>query len=111
TAEEWAAAELGGTSAARITFWLKLWNVLAFGAVVLALDRALRSDPARRARAHLLWSVNPLVLWAMAAGGHIDGVATALGFCGLLVLRPGQPGRAGGGTSVARAFAAGLLTG
>ncbi|MFY9935003.1 MAG: hypothetical protein WAK82_44105 [Streptosporangiaceae bacterium] len=108
TAEEWAAAELGGTSVARITFWLKLWNVLAFGAVVLALDRALRSDPARRARAHVLWSVNPLVLWAMAAGGHIDGVATALGFCGLLVLRPG---RADGETSAARAFAAGLLTG
>jgi hypothetical protein len=108
TAEEWAAAELGGTSVARITFWLKLWNVLAFGAVVLALDRALRSDPARRARAHVLWSVNPLVLWAMAAGGHIDGVATALGFCGLLILRPG---RADGETSAARAFAAGLLTG
>jgi len=107
TAEEWAAAELGGTSVARITFWLKLWNVLAFGAVVLALDRALRSDPARRIRGHLLWSVNPLVLWAMAAGGHIDGVATALGFCGLLVLRRGPDGE----TSPARAFAAGLLTG
>ena len=70
TAEEWAAAELGGTSAARITFWLKLWNALAFGVMALALDRLLRSDPARRARAHLLWSVNPLMLWAMIAGGH-----------------------------------------
>jgi hypothetical protein len=53
TAEQWAAAELGGTSAARIDFWLKLWTALAFGAVALALDRMLRSDPAQRARAHL----------------------------------------------------------
>ncbi len=108
TAEEWAAAELGGTSAARITFWLKLWNALAFGATALALDRLLRSDPARRARAHLLWSVNPLLLWAMIAGGHIDGVATALGFCGLIVLRVGRPGEAPSGI---RAFIAGLLAG
>jgi Glycosyltransferase family 87 len=108
TAEEWAAAELGGTSAARITFWLKLWNVLAFGAVALALDRVLRRHPARRARAHLLWSVNPLTLWAMVAGGHIDGVATAFGLVGLLVLRASPPGEQ---LSSARAFAAGLLVG
>ncbi|MDQ2816204.1 MAG: glycosyltransferase 87 family protein, partial [Actinomycetota bacterium] len=108
TAEEWAAAELGGTSAARITFWLKLWNALAFAAVAVILDRLLRSDPARRARAHLLWTVNPLMLWAMIAGGHIDGVATALGFCGLLVLRERGPGEVGSGV---RAFTAGLLVG
>jgi hypothetical protein len=108
TAEEWAAAELGGTSMARITFWLKLWNALAFGAVVLALDRLFRSDPAQRARAHLLWSVNPLLLWAMIAGGHIDGLATALGFGGLLVLRMRPPGAS---TGPVRAFAAGLLVG
>jgi hypothetical protein len=108
TAEEWAAAELGGTSAARITFWLKLWNALAFCAVALALDRVLRRDPARRARAHLLWSVNPLTLWAMVAGGHTDGVATALGLAGLLVLRASRPGER---PSAARAFTAGLLAG
>ena len=91
TGEEWAAAELGHASAARITFWLKLWNSLAFAAVVLALDRTLRNNPARRARAHLLWSLNPLLLWGMVAGGHIDGVATALGFGGLLLLRTRAP--------------------
>ena len=62
TAAEWAAAELGGSSLARITFWLKLEEALAFGAVILILDRLLRSDPAQRLRAHLLWSVNPLLL-------------------------------------------------
>jgi Glycosyltransferase family 87 len=103
TAEEWAAAELGHQSAARITFWLKLWNAIAFGAVVLALDRTLRKNPARRARAHLLWSLNPLLLWGMVASGHIDGLATALGFGGLLLLRADA--------RAPRTFAAGLLIG
>ncbi len=69
SAEQAAAAALGGTSAARITFWLKLWTALAFGAVVLALDRLLRREPARRARAHLLWSLNPLLLWDSGGRG------------------------------------------
>jgi hypothetical protein len=43
--------------------------------VALGLDRLLRSDPARRARAHLLWSVNRLMLWALMAGGHLDVLA------------------------------------
>jgi hypothetical protein len=113
TAEEWAAAELGGTSVARIAFWLKLWNALAFGAVVLILDRLLRLRPAMRARAHLLWSVNPLLLWAVVAGGHIDGLAAALGFGGLVMLRVRPAGAAGEGGPVSpgRAFAAGLLAG
>jgi hypothetical protein len=63
SAEEWVAAELGGPSMARVTFWLKLLTSVAFGAVALMLDRVLRSDPARRLRAHLLWTANPLLLW------------------------------------------------
>jgi hypothetical protein len=104
TAEEWAAAELGGTSMARITFWLKLWNSIAFGVVVLLLDRTLRSDPARRLRAHLLWTVNPLLLWEIVASGHIDGLAAAFGLLGILLLRlrTGPPDGPLGGHGVAR---------
>ena len=87
TAEEWAAAKLGGTSMARITFWLKLWNSMAFGLVVLLLDRTLRSDPARRLRGHLLWTANPLLWWEIVASGHIDGLAAAFGLAGILLLR------------------------
>jgi hypothetical protein len=108
TGEQWAAARLGGTSVARITFWMKLWDTIAFFAVVLALDRLLRSDPARRARAHLLWTANPLLLWILVAPGHLDLLATAVGFLGLILLRErgpsGQPG-------VLRALAAGMLVG
>jgi hypothetical protein len=92
TGAEWAAAELGGSSLARITFWLKLEEALAFGAVIVALDRMLRADPAQRLRAHLLWSVNPLLLWEIVASGHIDGLAALFGLLGVaaLRLRPSQ---------------------
>src|SRR6202035_4115343 len=45
SAEEWVSAKLGGTSMALITFWLKLFVALAFGAVALLLDRLLRGNP------------------------------------------------------------------
>ena len=108
TAAEWGAAELGGTSLARITFWLKLEEALAFVAVILALDRMLRADPEMRLRAHLLWSVNPLLLWEIVAAGHIDGLAVAFGLTGVAALRS-RPAREGGGS--AGAALAGLLIG
>jgi hypothetical protein len=119
TAEQWAAARLGGTSAVRIILWLKVWNAAAFLGVALGLDRMLRSDPARRARAHLLWSVNPLLLWALVAGGHLDVLAAAAAVAGLALLRARQPtapgARPGGARPVApspsSALAAGLLVG
>ena len=101
TGAEWAAAELGGSSLARITFWLKLEEALAFGAVVLVLDRLLRADPAQRLRAHLLWSVNPLLLWEIVASGHIDGLAALFGLLGVVALRirPSQSSRPGSETA------------
>ena len=112
TAAEWGAAELGGTSLARITFWLKLEEAIAFGAVVLALDRLLRADPEMRLRAHLLWSVNPLLLWEIVAGGHIDGLAAAFGLLGIVALRVHSPAEeAAPGPRIGSAALAGLLIG
>jgi hypothetical protein len=109
TLEQRAAAYLGGTSAARIVFFLKLWNAIAFAGVALALDRMFRSDPARRARAHLLWSANPLMLWTLVAAGHLDMLPAAASFAGLALLRRGrlrtQP------TGVLTALATGMLVG
>jgi hypothetical protein len=115
TAAEWTAAELGGTSLARITFWLKLEEAIAFGAVVLALDRLLRADPEMRLRAHLLWSVNPLLLWEIVAGGHIDGLAAAFGLFGIVALRvrarrEGRP-RPGVGSAALAGLLIGVATG
>ena len=109
TAEEWVSAELGGSSMAQITFWLKLWVEIAFAAVVLLLDRVFRSDPAMRLRAHLLWSANPLVLWEIVASGHVDGLAVAFGLAGLVLLRFHAPDKAP--PSVLRCLAVGALIG
>ena len=108
TAEQWASAEIDGSSLATITFWLKLWVALAFAAVVLLLDRVLRDNPAMRLRAHLLWSLNPLVLWEIVASGHIDGLAIAFGLGGLITLRFIPPDKR---PTVLRCVAAGALTG
>jgi hypothetical protein len=87
TLTEKAAALLAGPSMAKTVFWLKVWDSLAFGAVAVALDRALRHDAAARARAHLLWTANPLMLLACVAGGHVDVLAAACGLAGLLAIR------------------------
>ncbi|MGH3155954.1 MAG: polyprenol phosphomannose-dependent alpha 1,6 mannosyltransferase MptB [Streptosporangiaceae bacterium] len=90
TAAEWGAAKLGGTSISRIVFWLKLLFGVSFGAVAFGLDRVLRRDPAARARAHMLWTVNPLMLWALVGSAHCDALTAGFGVLGLLVIRPGR---------------------
>jgi hypothetical protein len=101
TAAEWVAAKLGGTSLGQIAFWLKLLEAVCFAVVALVLDRVLRRDPAMRLRAHLLWTANPLLLWEIVAGGHIDGLAAVFGLLSILVLR--KP------SSALSAFVSGLL--
>jgi hypothetical protein len=105
---DWAAAELGGSNISYVIFWLKLLFGACFGAVALALDRLHAKDPAARARAHLLWTVNPLMLWAIVAGAHADGLGACLGIFGILVARVPSPGAR---LSPGRALAAGLLVG
>ena len=87
TVTEAAASEIAGDSTARTIFWLKVWNGLTYLAVVLALDRATRSDSTRRIRAHLLWSINPLMLLALMANGHNDVLAAAAGVSALVAIR------------------------
>jgi len=108
TAEQYLAARLGGSPPAVIVWWLKLWNMLAFGAVAIAADRLLRADRARRLRAHLLWTANPLLLWDLIAAGHLDVLAAAAGLLGLILIR--EPAD-GGRPSLGRAAVAGALVG
>jgi len=87
TMSQAVASLLAGDSASRTIFWLKVWNALAFLAVALALDRFFRADPVRRARAHILWTVNPLMLLAVMAGGHNDVLGMFFGLLAVLALR------------------------
>jgi alpha-1,6-mannosyltransferase len=86
TAEQYLAARLGGASLARTAFWLKLANAVGLAAIAFVADRMLRRNPAARLRAHLLWTANPLVLWAAIAGGHVDLFAAVFGVAGVLVV-------------------------
>lgn len=108
TIEQSAAAHLGGTSVTAIIVWLKVWAAIMFAAIALSLDRLLRSDAARRTRAHLLWTVNPLMIWAVIAGGHLDVLAAGFGFLGVMMLRT-RPGD--GRVALPVALGAGLLVG
>jgi hypothetical protein len=85
TAEQLVAARLAGASLAVTAFWLKLINAAAFAAVALVADWVLRADPASRARAHLLWTANPLLIWNLVAAGHLDVLAAGVGLAGLLI--------------------------
>ena len=109
TIEQFLAAKLGGASAARIVFWLKLWGAAAFILVAVVIDRLLRSDPARRLRAHLLWTINPLLLWDLVAAGHLDVLGAAAGLLGLVML--GEQSAVNRRTYLLRAAAAGALIG
>jgi hypothetical protein len=107
TLEQLAAAKLGGaTSLARTVFWLKLVNAFVFAGVALAADRLLRGDPAARARAHVLWTANPLLLWNLIAAGHVDLLAAGVGLAGLLIADRWLTG-----PPLGRALAAGICAG
>jgi hypothetical protein len=86
TGTEWAASALSSGSATSTVFWLKVWNALAFLAAALALGRLAGADRARRARVHLLWPLNPLMLdWVQLARtlvatiGCLPGLAVRFG--------------------------------
>ncbi|MGK5555667.1 hypothetical protein ACSNOI_29025 [Actinomadura kijaniata] len=80
----WLAALLGGASMAAITLLLKLVMAAAFAGTALVLDRITAADPGRRRRVHLLWTLNPLMLWAGVVSAHVDGLAAFLMAAGLL---------------------------
>ena len=70
-----------------------------------------------RLRAHLLWSVNPLLLWEIVAGGHIDGMAAVFGLLGVAALRarsrpwPARPRRSASGSAAVSGLLIGVATG
>ncbi len=94
-----AGVSLAAGPSVRLTVWL--WQLLcaaAFLAVAGLLDRATRHDGAARARAAVLWTLNPLLLGQLVLGAHVDVLAAALAVAGLVA-------------GARRPLAAGLLLG
>ncbi len=85
-----AAAAAGGASMFKIVFVLKLAAGAAFALVAVVLHRLAR-DPVR---AHLLWTCNPLMLWACVAGAHGDvyGAAAMVLAFAVFLRRSDSPG-------------------
>lgn len=110
TAVEAVAAWLGGTSMAWIAFWIKVVNGICFVAVAALLDRLAGPDQARRARAALLWGVNPLMLFWMVVGAHTDLLAVLPLLLALLAGRTLRKPAAAGRAALAAA-ATGVLAG
>ncbi|MBM9508245.1 glycosyltransferase family 87 protein [Actinacidiphila acididurans] len=74
TATEWAASLAGGTSMLRTVWLLSVLNGAAFVATGALLLKLAGPDPARRVRSQLLWTLNPVLMWNLVAGPHIDAL-------------------------------------
>jgi len=80
-----AAVSFAAGPSVRRTVWL--WQLLcgaAFLVVAGLLDSAMRADPGGRARAAVLWTLNPLLLGQLVLGAHVDILAAALAVAGLV---------------------------
>jgi hypothetical protein len=80
------AAWIGGTSVRLIVFVLSLVNVVAFAVTGLILYWLARGDASRQFRAAVLWTANPLLLFVLVAGEHVDSQAIVFGIGALAVL-------------------------
>jgi hypothetical protein len=99
TAEQQLASEVAGQSL-RATVWLlMLVNAGAFVLAGLLLHRLVRGAPPAQTRAALLWTLNPLLLYELVAGMHVDTLAAAAAVAAIavVVLRPGPTGALLGG--------------
>jgi len=84
TALQAVASWIGGDSVRLTMFVLALFNAAAFIVTGLLVDRFTRHDPRRRLRAALLWTANPLLLYHLVAGMHVDTLAIACMVAALL---------------------------
>jgi hypothetical protein len=97
-----AASMIGGSSLRVTVLVLAVIGALAYVGTALLLDRLTKPSIQQRARAAVLWGINPVLLYELVGGVHLDVEAVALGIAALLVAA-----RAG----MTSALAAGALVG
>ena len=78
TAGQALASLIGGTSVRLTVFVLSLLNLAAFAGAGLLLHWLARGDRGRQLRAALLWTLNPLLLYELVAGAHVDTQAAVV---------------------------------
>jgi hypothetical protein len=77
TAVQALASLVGGDSVRLTIFVMALVNAAAFIGTALLLHRFTRGDADLQRRAALLWAVNPLMIYHLSAGMHVDTLAIA----------------------------------
>lgn len=77
TAVQALASLVGGDSVRLTIFVMAAVNAAAFIGTALLLHRFARGDAGLQRRAALLWAANPLMIYHLAAGMHIDTLAIA----------------------------------
>lgn len=87
TAEQAAVAWVAGGSVRLIVFLLSVVGAAAYLATGALLHALARGDRGRQVRAGLLWTLNPLLLYELVAGAHVDTLAIFLGVAAVVALR------------------------
>ncbi|MGE5287332.1 MAG: polyprenol phosphomannose-dependent alpha 1,6 mannosyltransferase MptB [Micromonosporaceae bacterium] len=105
------ASLVGGTSVRLTVFVLSLLNLAAFAGVGLLLHRLAGRDRSRELRAALLWTFNPLLMYELMAGAHVDTQAAALSLAAVAVFPAVRRSGSAGWRAFAGCLAAGALTG
>jgi hypothetical protein len=85
TAEQRLAASIGHRSVRTTVEMLVLLNTLAFLVTGLLLYLAAAGEDAKR-RAVLLWTLNPLLLYELVSGAHVDAVMAMFCVAGVLAI-------------------------
>ncbi|HQR25902.1 MAG TPA: hypothetical protein PLP61_02580 [Nocardioides sp.] len=80
------AARLGGTSVAQIVLVHKVLMACCFVGTGILLQRVAGPSLARQRRVHLLWTLNPLMIWATVVAAHVDAAASFLVVAGLVAV-------------------------
>jgi len=87
TGEQWLASRLGGTSMQATVWWLAAFTAIAFVLTGLLLLRLADDTAAARSRVLLLWWLNPLLLYEVVNGAHLDGIGIAFAVAALALIR------------------------
>ncbi|GAA3443247.1 hypothetical protein Pve01_54290 [Planomonospora venezuelensis] len=85
-----ALASLAAGDSVRLTvFGMALFNAAAFVGTALLVHRFTAGDEALQRRAALLWAANPLMIYHLSAGMHVDTLAVFCMVAALVAWRAG----------------------
>ena len=84
---QWLANKLGGENMHDIVFWLQVFAVVPFILACAGIVLLAHGDRRRQARAALFTIANPMLIWAVVAGGHNEAMSVMFAVGGLLFIR------------------------